>query len=262
MRKSDACSSTSADVRSLGELVDERFELVAAQRTDRADGSACDPRATRDGRSARRNRVYCCALLVVNTTKPSAVGSTEGISIERPVPVIGGHPKNDAYTDGTIAMVAATQSSIATSMTSPSPPTPNVVQRGQRGQRRVGTGHPFADPSAGSQRLLVGEPAEPGRTSGRLQRELGRGSVGPWPVEPERRDRQTTTWPGLGRLGRTIDEHDVGVHAVCIRLCYFGLRSRAGTRTTAPTRRPPNGSPSASTTRVTVAPASARTLPQ
>ena len=40
------------------------------------------------------------ALFVVNTAKPSAVGSIDGTSMERPVPRMAGHPVKLANTDG------------------------------------------------------------------------------------------------------------------------------------------------------------------
>ena len=64
---------------------------------------------------------YCWALLVVKTTYPSADGSIEGTSMDRPVPRIGGQPMNSANTDGYGAMVTAMQSNMATSTCSPRP---------------------------------------------------------------------------------------------------------------------------------------------
>ncbi len=73
---------------------------------------------------SRAKSLNCWALLVVKLTQPSAVGSTDGTSIDRVVPATGGRPSaawNSANTEGNVTIATAMQSSMATSTWSPQP---------------------------------------------------------------------------------------------------------------------------------------------
>src|SRR5947209_5740231 len=120
MRQADASSRTSADVRGTVKAC-----TVAENSSRRLKRTLGRDRALSSSRSARpiisSSDSNCWALLVVNTTYPSDVGSMDGTSMARPVPFTGGQPMNEANTGWNVIMATAMQSNMATSTCSPTP---------------------------------------------------------------------------------------------------------------------------------------------
>ena len=176
--------------------------------------------------------------LVANPTQPSAVGSTDGTSTNRPIASGSGpRPSSCAATAWNWLNTMVMASNVDTSTNAPCPLRARAVQHGERGDAADRSRDPFADAASGGDRRLVLAAATGDRTAPGLHGELGGGPVRPRTGRAEPRDRHhdqlrevppqvldVATEPVPELAGMTGDD-DVGVADEAVeRVAVVGTR--------------------------------------